>query len=163
MHPFDGLKLKNGTTLVFTPCPGTKGTTIDEALDALQSAGVTAVVTMNADTELAAIGVSELGGRIQSRGLTWFQFPVADDAEPEAEFFDAWAEKKDQLLELFNSEATIAIHCRGGTGRTGLMAATLMLESGWDWDYVKEQIQCVRPRALTLAPHLTHLGKQYSI
>jgi protein-tyrosine phosphatase len=162
-HPYDSLQLSNGSTLVMTPCPGTKETTISEALTTLQQAGVTTVVTMNADSELSSLGVASLGDEIADKGMRWFQFPVADDEEPEQEVEAAWAENKEALLKLFNSGSVFAVHCRGGTGRTGLMSAIMMLESGYEWAEAKQLIQSIRPRALTLAPHLNYLRKHYSI
>lgn len=163
MHPHDTLALANGSTFVFTPCPGTKETSISDALTVLQQAGATAVVTMNGDAELSQLGVATLGDEIADMGMRWFQLPVEDDCEPEAAFAEAWQANKAALLELVENKNTLAIHCRGGTGRTGLMAAILMLEAGFSWQETKTQIQSIRPKALTLAPHLNYLKTHYSI
>lgn len=163
MHPHDKLALSNGSTFIFTPCPGTKETSIHEAVSVLQQAGATAVITMNADEELSQLGVATLGDEIADMGMRWFQLPVEDDCEPEAAFAQAWQTNKAAMLALIADKKTIAIHCRGGTGRTGLMAAILMLETGYSWAEAKSMVQSVRPKALTLAPHLNYLKKHYAI
>ncbi len=43
-HPFDILTLDNGSRLIFTPCPGTKGTSVAEAMQVLKDAGAQAMV-----------------------------------------------------------------------------------------------------------------------
>ena len=162
-HPFDTLALPSGASFIFTPCPGTKETTINSALDTLKEAGADAVVTLLPDTEIDALEVSGLGDEVEQRGLTWFQLPIEDDEEPGEAFKQAWEEQKATLFDLFNRGKTLAIHCRGGSGRTGLMAAILLLESGEKWADVQSRIQSVRPKALTHPAHISYLKKHYSI
>ena len=95
--------------------------------------------------------------------MTWYQLPTEDDCAPKEAFFETFTDAKPQLLALMTSGQTIAIHCRGGSGRTGLMAAILLLESGRDWDDVVEQIQAIRPKALTHPVHINFIETQYSI
>ena len=95
-------------------------------------------------------------------GAAWFQLPVEDDCAPEAPFAAAFANHKADLLARLAAGQTLAIHCRGGSGRTGLMAAILLLESGYAPTKVKSLVQGLRPKALTLAPHVDYLNSHYS-
>ena len=162
-HPFDTLSVPGGATFIFTPCPGTKDTTVADALRSLKEVGADALVTLLPDTEIDALAVSGLGEEARQQGLAWFQLPIEDDEEPGQFFHLAWEEQKAELFEFFNAGKTLAIHCRGGSGRTGLMAAILLLESGENWKDIQPLIQSVRPKALTHPAHLSYLKKHYSI
>lgn len=160
-HPFDILPLPNGSTFIFTPCPGTKTENLSDSLRTLRKAGADAVVTMLPDTEIKALDVASLGQETETFGMQWFQLPVEDDGAPEEAFEAAFTQAKASLLALIEEKTTIAIHCKGGSGRTGLMAAILLLESGMLWDDVKTLVQSIRPNALTLPVHLEFLQKHY--
>lgn len=162
-HPFDILPLPNGSTFIFTPCPGTKSENLSDSLSTLKKAGADAVVTMLPNTEITILDVASLGQETEHAGMQWFQLPVEDDCAPEEIFEIAFKQAKDSLLALIEKKATIAIHCKGGSGRTGLMAAALLLESGMQWDDVKALVQSIRPNALTLPVHLGYLQKRYAL
>ncbi|MNY19373.1 hypothetical protein D3C86_1528040 [compost metagenome] len=87
---------------------------------------------------------------------------MEDDCAPEAPFAAAFASHKTALLARLAAGQTLAIHCRGGSGRTGLMAAILLLEAGYAPTQVKTLVQGLRPKALTLAPHVHYLNSHYS-
>ncbi|MGI2029736.1 dual specificity protein phosphatase family protein [Endozoicomonas acroporae] len=160
-HPFDILPLPNGSTFIFTPCPGTKAQNLADSLSTLKKAGADAVVTMLPDTEITILDVARLGQETENTGMQWFQLPVEDDCAPETVFAVAFQQAKDSLLALIAKKATIAIHCKGGSGRTGLMAAVLLLERGMQGNDVKTLVQSIRPNALTLPVHLEYLQKHY--
>jgi len=161
MHPFDILEVSNGAKFIFTPCPGTKDTSIQQAFDDLIRAGADAVITVLPNSELERLSLRTFCEKAAAQPFKWFQLPIEDDSEPDQRFETAWLEAKDALIDLVRSNKTIAIHCRGGSGRTGLMAAILLLESGESWDTVKPLIQSIRPKALTLDPHLSYLRHRH--
>lgn len=162
-HPYDLLELPSGGQFIFTPCPGTKGTSVSAALQSLSQAKVDAVITLLSDQELSALSVESFKADMANTELTWFQLPIEDDSEPDAIFEAAWAESKAALLKLLSDGKNIAIHCRGGSGRTGLMAAILLMTSGGVWPEVQALIQSVRPKALTHPAHLGYLQKHFSV
>ena len=137
MHPFDTLNLDNGARLIFTPCPGTKEASLPEALKTLQAAGADAVVTLMPSAELAQFQADAMPAECATLGLAWFHLPVEDDCAPEAPFSQAFASHKADLLARLAAGQTLAIHCRGGSGRTGLMAAILLLEAGYASSYTE--------------------------
>lgn len=162
MHPFDILNLDNGARLIFTPCPGTKEASLQASLKTLKEAGAEAVVTMMPDAELSEFKADSLPAECEAIDLAWFQLPVEDDCAPEAPFAATFANHKADLLARLAAGQTLAIHCRGGSGRTGLMAAILLLEAGYAPTAVKTLVQGLRPKALTLAAHLNYLNNHYS-
>ncbi|WP_230090673.1 hypothetical protein [Pseudoalteromonas rubra] len=81
-HPFDTLRLDNGAALLFTPCPGTKGTTLDDSVRQLRDAGAQAIVTLMYPSELESNEATALPQVCEDLGMPWFQLPIADDAPP---------------------------------------------------------------------------------
>lgn len=162
IHPFDILTLDNGAKLIFTPCPGTKGVSLVDSLKSLKEAGAQAVITMMAMAELTEKQVDTLPSLCAELHMDWYHLPVEDSCAPEAPFAQAFAQQKAILLELVESGATMVIHCHGGSGRTGMMAAILMLELGYAPAQVKSQIQLIRPKSLTSSVQVNYLSKQYA-
>lgn len=159
-HPYDVLALDSqaAASLIFTPCPGTKGTSMAEALATLQQAGAAALISLNPKSELESLKVADLGAEVNANGLQWFHCPIEDDHAPLADFATAWQQAGPLVHQLLNEGKTVAIHCKGGSGRTGLMAAQILLERGSNKEKVKSMVQALRPYALTLEPHVHYFN-----
>ena len=160
-HPYDKLALAGGATLILTPCPGTKDTSVEDAVATLKDAGAQALITLMPDEELAKFAAESIPGSCAASGIQWFHLPVEDDHAPDERFATAFATQKQILLSLLEQQGTLAIHCRGGSGRTGFMAAILLLESGMDRDEVVRQVQGLRPHALKMPVHTDYLDQTY--
>ncbi|CAM5218877.1 phosphatase domain-containing putative toxin [Alishewanella longhuensis] len=156
-HPYDELTL-SGNSLLFTPCPGTKGVSVAESLQQLQQAGASAVVTLTPAAELAKLNIEGLAEQCQALGLQWFHCPIEDDCAPAADFTAAWQQAAPQLQQLLDQQQKIAIHCKGGSGRTSLAAAQLLVERGIDKAEIMAKIRELRPHALTLTPHVDYFN-----
>jgi protein-tyrosine phosphatase len=161
-HPYDKLSLASGATLIFTPCPGTKDTTLAEAVATLKDAGAQALITLMPEDELARFAAESLPDQCAIQGIQWFHLPVEDDHAPDERFATAFTSQKHTLLSLLEQQGTVAIHCRGGSGRTGFMAAILLLEVGMEREEVVRQVQSLRPHALKMPVHLDYLDQSYS-
>ncbi|MUK76342.1 phosphatase [Aliivibrio fischeri] len=138
----------NGT-LILTPCPGTKGVDLIASLEQLKAQGVEAVATALSLDELTEKGVGALGEEVQRLGMKWFYLPIEDDCAPGDEFAEQWATATSELQQVLVNNDKVAMHCMGGSGRTGLLAAHLLLDLGWDLDVIKQQVQALRPGAFT--------------
>lgn len=156
-HPYDELTL-SGNSLLFTPCPGTKGVSVADSLQQLQQAGASAIVTLTPAAELAKLKVEGLAEQCQALGLQWFHCPIEDDCAPAADFTSAWQQAAPKLQQLLDQQQKIAIHCKGGSGRTSLAAAQLLIERGLDKAQVMSTIRELRPQALSLAPHVEYFN-----
>ncbi|MCE7556780.1 cyclin-dependent kinase inhibitor 3 family protein [Aliivibrio fischeri] len=139
----------NGSALVLTPCPGTKGVDLVTSLEQLKAQGVTTIVTALSFDELKEKGVETLGEQTEHLGMRWIQLVIEDDCAPDADFLEQWKQVSASLTSEVNQGDKIAMHCMGGSGRTGLLAAHLLLDLGWDLDVIKQQVQALRPGAFT--------------
>lgn len=156
-HPFSKLDIESGGRLILTPCPGTKDVPLELSVKQLKDAGADAIITLMTSEEMERNHVDELSGVCQLNNLPWFHLPIEDDCAPTDEFETRWAIDKKEVIRLLQSGKTMAIHCKGGTGRTGLMAAILLKEIGTDLSDAMNQVKSLRPNSLKLKPHLDYL------
>jgi protein-tyrosine phosphatase len=156
-HPYDILPLPEGGGLIFTPCPGTKEVDLRSALQDLRAAGASAVITLMPSHELQENNATDLPAVCAELGMSWFHFPVEDDAAPSDEFASQWALYSAAILQMLDEGKTIAVHCKGGSGRTGLMIANLLLARQMPLDEAMAQVQAIRPKSLRIPAHLAHL------
>ncbi|MBY5992166.1 tyrosine-protein phosphatase [Ferrimonas balearica] len=147
----------NGLPMALHPAPGLGGE-LEAEVDQLAAAGVAAVITLLSEQELSDLGIPGLGNAVSQAGLRWHHLPVKDKSLPDAKFEARWTQVQPQLTALLESGKRVSVHCRGGTGRTGLVAAKLLLDSGADWDEVLEQVRQARPGALSHESQLAYLN-----
>ncbi|NWA29175.1 dual specificity protein phosphatase family protein [Pseudomonas gingeri] len=159
-HPYSVLPLVQlKGQLIFTPCPGTKGTRSFEALQTLKDAGAVALLTLMPTEELLQNEIDLLPEECQLLGIEWFHLPVADEQLPGEAFRAAWEQHHQRIKQLLTEGKTIAIHCKGGSGRTGLIAAQLLIECGMPFDEAIREVQSLRPRAVQHPAHIEYIGQ----
>ena len=153
-HPFWSLEVPRlDGQLLLTPCPGNQQVAMPLALAQLQLAGAGGVLTLMTNDELVARGAGSLGSLVRARGMAWFHLPIADDEAPDEAFEQAWPPVLPQLLSLLSEGRHLAMHCHGGSGRTGLVAALLLMTLGQPQPEAMAAIRARRPGAFTLACH----------
>ncbi|HEY6528918.1 MAG TPA: hypothetical protein VIZ65_09515 [Cellvibrionaceae bacterium] len=157
-HPFDFLPLENGANLILTPCPGTKGVNLYESLQQLVAAGATAILTLMPKDEMQRNEVNNLPKLSAQLGLQWFHLPIEDDHAPGPLFEDPWRLDKTDIDALLDAGKTIAIHCKGGTGRTGLVAVRILLERGVKLDDAITRVRAIRSNALRIPIQLDYIA-----
>ncbi len=155
-HPTWQLNVDAGA-LVLTPCPGTKDADLDTSLAQLKQQGVAAIVTALDESELASKGVAELGEKAQQLGMKWFQIEIEDDCAPGDEFAAKWQQASPELHQVIAQGGKVAMHCMGGSGRTGLLAAHFLLEKQWQLDDIVREVQALRPGAFTKSVQVDYI------
>jgi protein-tyrosine phosphatase len=147
-HPFDILTLENGAQLIFTPCPGTKEAKLADAVNTLKQAGTEMLLTLMFDDEMEKLSAQRLPDACAKNDIIWLQLPILDDAAPNQIFEHQWQAHKASILAVINNKGTIAVHCKGGSGRTGLVIGLILLEFGYPSSKVIETVQKIRPNSL---------------
>lgn len=146
-HPFDILQLETGA-FIFTPCPGTKSVGLSQSVADLKAAGAKAIITLMYDEELIKNGAQQLAIECEQAGLSWFQLPIVDDDSPSEAFSLAFNKHLNEILAIIKSGGSVAVHCKGGSGRTGLVIGLLMHELGYAKNDIVNQVQAIRPKSL---------------
>ncbi|KZN39250.1 phosphatase domain-containing putative toxin [Pseudoalteromonas luteoviolacea] len=147
-HPFDKLTLDDGTTFIFTPCPGTKEVALEASVNHLKDAGAQAIVTLMYDTEMQKNNAEKLPAVCEKLGVQWLQLPLPDDDAPNADFTHAYQTNISAIMSILEQKGTIAVHCKGGSGRTGLVIGLFMKQLGYDQSQIISKVQQIRPKAL---------------
>lgn len=157
-HPYDLLAIPGSPgRLIFTPCPGTRDTSLAAALDTLQVAGAEALITLMPQGELEQNLAAELPALCAARNLEWLHLPVADEQVPLVDFDIAWGLARERIQALLAAGRSIAIHCKGGSGRTGLIAARILIDSGVPREDAVALVQALRPKAIQHPAHAVWL------
>lgn len=160
-HPLriDDLPLGNGR-LGITLCPGKKTESVfggawyrdlDLDMNAIKSWGADAVLSLIEEHEFDMLGVPKLGEAVKARSIEWFHFPVRDLDVPTLEAMASWPVLSASLHRIIESGGRIVVHCRGGLGRAGTIAALLLTERGWPAPQAISDIRDVRLGAIETA------------
>lgn len=159
-HPFWSQEVPRvDGQLLLTPCPGTQQVPLTLSLDQLRFAGAHGVVTLMTAAELARLELEQLGQQVEREGMRWFHLPIEDDQAPDATFDLIWQQALPAMRELLGDGKHLVIHCKGGSGRTGLVAAALLMTLGQPQADAMAAIKAHRPKAFTLAAHRQWLGQ----
>ena len=137
-----GIQVGSGT-IGMTFCPGKHDIGSDGVLwardprvdlDAIVQWGASSIVSIMERDEFTALNVPDLGSLVLARGMAWHHLPVADQSVPSGNFMHAWSSLSKSLQRRLAAGEKIVLHCRGGLGRTGLIAALLLIDLGWGAD-----------------------------
>jgi ADP-ribosyl-[dinitrogen reductase] hydrolase len=117
-------------------------------LDAIRAWGAAAVVTLVEKKELVALRVERLGDEVVRRGMLWFHLPIVDASTPDEAFEREWNVAGQELRTLLRSRRDVLVHCRGGLGRAGTIAARLLIELGMQPATAIRQVRAGRRGAI---------------
>jgi protein-tyrosine phosphatase len=120
-----------------TFCPGKRGESdggfrwerdLEKDLIVIADWRADAVVTLIEDHEFELLGVPQLGEQVRARGIEWHHLPIKDVAPPDVRFEEGWVTSGPQLSGILARGGKVLVHCRGGLGRAGTVAARLLVE-----------------------------------
>ena len=152
-HPLriDEVTIPNGTGIIgMTLCPGKKINSassgpwdrdLDTDLQAIQAWGARALVNLMEEHEYKLLRVPDYVTKVRSYPMEYFHLPIVDVHAPDKRFMDLWKSAGPKLRQILQSGGKILLHCRGGLGRTGMVAAQLLVELGMPH---KDAIKAVR-------------------
>ncbi|MCR4521568.1 MULTISPECIES: hypothetical protein [Bosea] len=122
--------------LLLGPCPGRRKDTLDDAasqevltedLSRLAGLGATGLLSLVEAKELPG-GIDGFAAAVHAAGLEWTHLAIPDYGVPDTDFIAGW--RKLDLARRLREGENWAIHCRAGLGRTGTIAALLLVENG---------------------------------
>lgn len=133
--------------LAISPLPGAGGDFAGD-IQHLSEWRPAIVVTLVTREEMAAAGATALGEQVQDRGSRWVHLPIPDFGTPPDEMLRIWPELSAQVRQALLGGGRVLVHCRGGCGRSGMVALRLMIECGEAPDEALARLRHVRPCAV---------------
>ncbi len=104
------------------------GEWIEEEFQGISHFGIKCLVSLLEEHEIRELGLSSAAKLCASNGISFINFPIKDRSVPPSttKIFDVI---EDVYQRISNGENTV-IHCRAGIGRTGLLAASVLVKHG---------------------------------
>jgi len=154
-----------------TLCPGKVGRStiagawqrdLDADLQVIRDWGASILVTLMEPEEMAAYQVGALPERVPG-GMTHFLLPIVDGGVPDAGWERDWARVGPGIRAALAAGGKVAIHCRGGLGRTGTVAARLLVESGMAPEQAIAAVREARPGTIENTAQARYVLRQKAV
>ena len=142
-----------GGSLAISQMPG-RGGDYSADLDFIRDWKPSLVITATTRGELVEMGADTLGADIQESGARWVHLPIKDFGVPDTQVMDMWPDASAAALSALKGKGRVLIHCKGGCGRSGMLALRLMVEAGEDAVDALLHLRKVRPCAVETDPQL---------
>jgi protein-tyrosine phosphatase len=122
------------------------GDWLEDEISGWRRAGVDAIVSLLTPPENKDLQLSEESRLAQAHGLRFVSLPIEDRSVPPSweDALSVIAKASEMLLQGKN----VAVHCRQGIGRSGILAAALLIKSGSTPGDALTQISGVRGLAV---------------
>ena len=111
--------------LLMMPCPAADG--LEEAIGDLKRKGVTIVLSMLAYDEMAQLGVQNEESFCEAQAVRFLSYPIQDFGLPNLNTFAALI---DRVTGMLQAGEHVVVHCRAGIGRSGMVAACVLVALG---------------------------------
>ena len=103
---------------------------LSDDLDVIRDWGAAGMVTLITDEEIKSLEVEGLGKGVRGRQMKWWHLPIRDGHAPGEDFKALWEKAGAEIRNHLRSGRDVLVHCKGGLGRAGTIAAQLMVELG---------------------------------
>lgn len=143
------------------PCPGTSTRRPDALrhdIQVIQKHRPTALVSLVTAAELSPRTLSAIREVSEQAGLEWHWLPIPAMRAPQAEFEAQWLVTGSLLRRRLRAGERIVLHCWGGLGRCGTIAARLLVELGVPAEAAIHDVRRVNSRAIETRVQEAHIA-----
>ena len=133
--------------LAITQLPGTRDG-YEADLEHIRDWKPGLVISMTTSTEMQAAGAAALGQDAQRSASRWAHLPVEDFGAPGPDMLARWPEINHSARKALVGGGRVLVHCKGGCGRSGMVALRLMIECGEAPAQALARLRAVRPCAV---------------
>lgn len=96
----------------------------------IQNWGATHLISLLEPWEFKELGIERLPEVTAGKGISWHGLPITDGAAPDERLLKQWSQLSPELVLDLMSGHRVLVHCKGGLGRAGTVAAMLVLQTG---------------------------------
>lgn len=120
---------------------------LEKDVEAIAAWGVTVALCLLEDHEIQELQVNRMHDVIGSR-MRYFRMPIVDGGIPDQHAEGLWHNIGTALRTELARGGKIVIFCKGGLGRTGTIAAKLLIELGEDPESAMVRVRKARTGAI---------------
>ncbi len=102
---------------------------LEQDMTAIQKWGATHLISLLEPWEFSELQIEKLPAVAAELGVSWYALPITDGSAPDQRFLHGWPVLSSELIRGLYSGQRVVIHCKGGLGRAGTVAAMLLLQS----------------------------------
>ena len=151
----DHVATPGGGTLGMVHCPGRCVSPWQRDLSAdiaaIRDWGASSVVSLVRGSEFALLGVPEFPRAMLLSGLGWHHIPIEDMSIPSDQTLKAWRQSGQEILDALKGGQRVVLHCAAGLGRTGTMAAKMLVGFGVSPEDAIASVRQARPGPIETA------------
>jgi ADP-ribosyl-[dinitrogen reductase] hydrolase len=133
---------------------------IEADIAVIESWGPTLVLTLNEEHEFGGVGVPDFASRMGRAGFTWHHLPIPDGGVPDSMFEQRWESVGHDVRSTLRSGKRVVVHCRAGLGRTGMIAARLLVEMGMTSEGAIGSVRAARKGTIETSAQERHVRAQ---
>ena len=104
-----------------------------------------------------AVPAAALAAAAEARGIAWMHLPIVDFGAPDETFERHWIRQGETVRVALKAGQNVVVHCRGGRGRSGLLAARILVELGEEPDAAMKAVRASNPLAIETPVQEQHI------
>lgn len=158
-------------TIGITGCPGRRRSwsiagpiarDLDSDLKAISGWGAEILLSLIEEHEYFQAGVADMDERMP-KGLLHIKMPIPDASIPNAAWEHYWSSVGKRIRAALERGGKICVHCMGGLGRSGMIAARLLVEFGVEPGTAIRQVRVARPGAIETREQEAYIRRQHPL
>lgn len=106
------------------------------------------VISLTEEAEMGGLAEQDMSFRLHRNGIDWAHLPIADFGILDAAGEKAWDELSPKVHAILAHHGKVLIHCKGGRGRSGMVAMRILVEAGFEPEAALATVRAVRAGAI---------------
>src|SRR5258708_10640129 len=127
------------------------GDWLDDETSGRRRAGLALVVSLLESEEAAQLDLVQEAGVAKSKGVDFISFPIPDRGVPAS--MQAALSLLGKIAKVLGAGKNVAVHCRQGIGRSGSIAARVLVTSGIWVEKSSEVVSVSRGQSVQVTTH----------
>lgn len=99
-------------------------------LAAIKEWGADMVISLVEQAEFEELRIPDFPNHIKETVPVWLHLPIIDRTAPPHEWTDKWRFLRLVVADVLQRGGNVMVHCKGGIGRAGTIAAMILIDSG---------------------------------